>query len=118
MTVHGRYVPPVVLTYAVLQIVAIAYGLANSTKLWHHPPAAAAVVLLLMLWLAGIVVWRRRWVWALVLLAYLVGLVEPAWKWNGVFRYVWNLVILALLVSAPLRRYVGAVRRPATAERR
>lgn len=119
MAVQARQIPAVVLTYAILQVGDVAYGLENSPRLWHRPIPAAAVVLILMLWLAAIVVWRQRWAWGLAAIAYLVALLEPAWNrhfashsHDAVF-YAFDLVMAGLLISAPMRRYVGAIRRPA-----
>ena len=115
--VRAREMPALVATYAAVQFGVIAYGLARVTKLWNHPIAAAAVVLILALWLAAIVIWRQRWAWAVTVAAYTVGLVEPAWHWRGAFIYSLGALMLALLVSPPMRRYVGAVRHPAVANR-
>jgi hypothetical protein len=113
---YVRQMPTLVATYATVQLGVIAYGLAKDTKLWNRPAAGIAVVLILVLWLAAIVIWRQRWAWAVTVVAYSVGLVEPAWHWRGALSYSLAVLMLALLLSPSMRRYVGAERRSANAQ--
>jgi hypothetical protein len=106
---RGRYLPPVVVAYAVAQLGVLAYGLAQNTTLWYRPVVAGVFI---VLWLAAIVVWRQRWAWGLSVLGYAVVLISPAWGRSLEVIYAFDVVMLALLISSPMRRYVGAVRRP------
>jgi hypothetical protein len=91
----------------------IGYGLTRSPKLWHHPWRGVVVVMLLVLWVAALVLWRRRWAWVLMLVVTASAVVAPLWEWNGVLVYAFNVVTLGLLISPGMRRYVGAYwRRP------
>jgi hypothetical protein len=104
-----RRTPRVVVAYALLYCTTFTVGLARSTSLWNHHPARGAVVAMLVAFLlAAVVVRRQPWAWVVLLLLDLVAVLSPAWgEWNGAFPYVNNVVSLALIMSPPMRRWVG-----------
>src|SRR4051794_4272171 len=112
MAVHERRPRLAVTAFGLLNLVYVIGALALSSSLWrYHPSRGVAVALVLLLWLAAIVVWRRRWAWALMLLFVLAALLSPIWgKWNGGVPFAVNLLSLGLLLSPGMRRWVGVRR--------
>src|ERR1700726_4704096 len=112
-----RSIPRVAWAYAALQLAVTPYRVSSGERPLHHSGTAkTALVLAIILGLsllviAGVVVWRQRWLWVLLVFAGVIGVVEPAWHWHGVVTYLIGLAALALLLSPSMRRYVG-VRRP------
>jgi uncharacterized protein (TIGR03382 family) len=89
---------------------------AAHASFWQgHSPAPTATALAAALLVA--LVTRRRWAWLLLVLLHGFVVVSFAWKWGSTVLFVVDLIALALLVSAPMRRYVGW-RVPRTARRR
>jgi Na+/proline symporter len=90
------------------------FAAAHASFWQRHSPAPPATALGAALLVA--LVTRRRWAWLLLVLSYGFVVVSFAWKWGSTVLFVVDLIALALLVSAPMRRYVGR-RVPRTARR-
>jgi TRAP-type uncharacterized transport system fused permease subunit len=76
----------------------------------QRAPIAAGVVAILLVALA----FRRTVAWLLLVFVYGFVVISYVWEWTGALPFVLNVVAFALLVSPPMRRYVGlgALRAP------
>lgn len=108
----------VALAFALLVVGGVVIA-ATHTWFWtvpaHHSAAPAGVILLLLL---AALLRRHRWAWwifMIVIVANILGLVAAQvadkGNWTGILWSVLLLVDLAFLVSRPMRRYVGFGRR-------
>ncbi len=108
MTANRLRLPPTVGAYALINVVFIIVVLAVSTSLWqYHAGRGAVAAVVLFLWLAAIVVWRRRWAWAVMVLLVTFNVLSPVWGgWGDVDAYAVQVVSLCLLLSPGMRRWV------------
>ena len=68
---------------------------------------ASAVLVVLLVAL----VLRHRWAWLVLVLLYGSGLVVGVFNFNGVIEPILDVIRFGLLISSPMRRYVGGIKR-------
>ena len=110
----------VVAAYVVLSGVQLAVALGRWLTEHHKhyiaPAGVAGVaVLLVAVWgmLTLAVLWRHRWAWAVVTALSVFGVLSFTWEpGRAAESLAFDIAALVLLLSPPMRRYVG-VRRPA-----
>lgn len=97
----------VVVVYVVLTAAPFVFA-ATHAWFWNHhhsvAPIAAGLVGLLLVAL----VLRQRWTWMILVIFDGFVVISYAWEWSGAVTFVVNLAAFALLLSPPMRRYVGA----------
>jgi hypothetical protein len=95
----------VLATYLALAVAPFVVGATHASFWSQHSRAPLAAVLWLAL-LLGLAL-HRRGPWAVLVFFDALVVVSYSWEWAGVLPFVGNLGALALLVSPPMRRYVG-----------
>lgn len=98
---------PLVVVVAFVLFAAVPFVSAVSrASFWQpHSPAPLATAAVAILLVA--LVTRRRWAWVLLLIFHGFAVASFAWDWTSTVAFGVNLITLGLLVSSPMRRYVG-----------
>jgi hypothetical protein len=105
-------------------LLAVQSLLFAAISLWHDthkhsaskvPTGVAVAVIVIasavLVALLVAVVLRHRWAWLVLVLLYASGLVVEAFNFNGTIEFILDIVRFGLLISPPMRRYVGGVKR-------
>src|SRR4051794_16362264 len=101
-SVHTRQQEGVVASYLMLAIAPLIVG---ATHRDFYPVGPVAAVLMLAIYAA--LVLRRRWAWFVLLILDGAVLISFVFDFTTILAFLDVAAGFALLVSAPMRRYVG-----------